>query len=466
MPTVDGALREYISTLSYLTRLMDIAMFVLGCKIAHVMKFGTLEMPIHYNIALVIAILLTLIIFPMSKIYRSWRGKTLYHQAKVLTTCMVVVMVTMIVLAFITKFSTNFSREWLLTWFSLTLTGILMYRLALYYILGIMREKGLNHKKLIIVGAGLFGQSIANTLRAQKWAGYDVVGYLDDDPALLNKTIDGVPCLGSIDDTAKIVENNNIDELVIALPLKVSDRIKDILHLLRHTTITVRYAPNIFELRLVNYSVVRFAGLPVLNLMETPLYGVHLHLKELQDKLLASLFLLVTSPIFIAIAIAVKLSSPGPIFYRQERVSWNGKTFDMLKFRSMPVNTEHKSGPQWANKEESRATRVGAFLRKTSLDELPQFINVLMGDMSIVGPRPERPVFVDEFKDQIPHYMKKHMMKAGITGWAQINGWRGDTNLEKRIEYDLYYIENWSLMMDVKIMFLTVFKGFVHKNAY
>jgi Sugar transferases involved in lipopolysaccharide synthesis len=168
----------------------------------------------------------------------------------------------------------------------------------------------------------------------------------------------------------------------------------------------------------------------------------------------------------LAIALAVKLSSPGPVFYRQERISWNNRPFQMLKFRSMPVDAEQATGAVWARAGEHRATRVGAFLRRTSLDELPQFINVLRGEMSIVGPRPERPVFVHQFKHAIPDYMKKHMVKAGITGWAQVNGWRGSTDLAKRIECDIHYIQNWSLWFDLKIIVLTLFKGFVHKNAY
>jgi putative colanic acid biosynthesis UDP-glucose lipid carrier transferase len=188
--------------------------------------------------------------------------------------------------------------------------------------------------------------------------------------------------------------------------------------------------------------------------------------KACEDRVLAAFILLLTVPLFIVIAAAVKWSSKGPVFYRQKRISWNGKEFDMLKFRTMPVDAEAATGPVWAKPGEQRATKVGAFLRKTSLDEFPQFINVLRGEMSIVGPRPERLVFVEEFKDKIPGYMQKHLVKAGITGWAQINGWRGNTSLEKRIEYDLFYIENWSFFFDMKIIFLTVFRGLVNKNAY
>ncbi len=194
--------------------------------------------------------------------------------------------------------------------------------------------------------------------------------------------------------------------------------------------------------------------------------GFNRVIKNIEDKVFASLILLFISPVFILIMIGVKLSSPGPVFFRQKRIGWNNKEITILKFRSMPIDAEKYSGPVWAKAGEQRATRFGQFLRSISLDELPQFINVLKGDMSIVGPRPERPHFVAQFKDKIPGYMKKHMVKAGITGWAQVNGWRGNTDIKKRLEYDLYYIEHWSLWLDIKIILLTLFKGFVHKNAY
>ena len=204
----------------------------------------------------------------------------------------------------------------------------------------------------------------------------------------------------------------------------------------------------------------------MLDIAVSPLDGVNAYLKALEDGVLAWIIFVLFGPLMIAIAIGVKLSSPGPVFYRQERVGWNGRPFMMLKFRSMPVGVEHGTGPIWAGSGDNRATRFGAFLRKSSLDELPQLINVLKGEMSIVGPRPERPAFVNAFKHQIPNYMKKHMVKAGITGWAQVNGWRGDTDLNRRIEHDLYYIQHWSVWFDLWIALQTVIKGFVNKNAY
>jgi putative colanic acid biosynthesis UDP-glucose lipid carrier transferase len=207
-------------------------------------------------------------------------------------------------------------------------------------------------------------------------------------------------------------------------------------------------------------------GLPIVSLSASPMDGTNRFVKAFEDRILAFIILLLITPVMLLIAIGVKLSSSGPVFFKQERLGWNGDVFTMFKFRSMPVDVEQDTGAIWAKAGEKRATKFGSFLRRTSLDELPQFINVLKGDMSIVGPRPERAIFVDKFKDEIPDYMQKHLVKAGVTGWAQINGWRGDTDLTKRIEYDMYYIENWSLWFDLKIIFMSVFKGFVHKNAH
>ena len=203
----------------------------------------------------------------------------------------------------------------------------------------------------------------------------------------------------------------------------------------------------------------------MVDLYGTPMMGTNLLVKTIEDFVLSLLIVIILSPLYLLLAILVKISSPGPIFYRQARVGWNGEIFEILKFRTMPVNTE-KEGVVWGNSEQKAVSPISRLMRKTSLDELPQFFNVLKGDMSIVGPRPERPEFVEKFKNEIPGYMKKHLVKAGITGWAQIHGWRGDTDLQTRIEHDLFYIDNWSLMLDLKIIFYTPWRGLVNKNAY
>ncbi|MCF6237126.1 MAG: undecaprenyl-phosphate glucose phosphotransferase [Gammaproteobacteria bacterium] len=466
MSSLGDSSRENICTFSNALRLCDILSVIFGGWIAYIIKFGATPMPAHYVSAIFIAALLVLLIFPISNTYHSWRNNLWSHQIRIVLSSWLIVASIMIAVAFFSKTSADYSRDWLFIWSSASLIFFFGSRYILRYILNLIRKKGLDKKNLLIIGAGDLGQSIVSQLQTKKYSEFNIVGYLDDDPTLHKQRINGLVCLGDINQIEATVNKLNVNEVVIALPFRSAKRTQEVTHMLRHNTATIRYIPDIYGLNLMNSSATKFAGFHALNLSETPMNGINIIIKTLEDKILSALILLLISPLFIVISIAVKLSSPGPIFFRQQRVSWNNKTFDILKFRSMPVNVEKQNGAQWATKGENRATRVGSFLRRTSLDELPQFINVLKGEMSIVGPRPERPVFVDKFKDEIPQYMQKHLVKAGITGWAQINGWRGDTDLKKRIQYDLYYIENWSILFDLKIIFLTIFKGFVHKNAY
>ncbi|NQT96283.1 MAG: undecaprenyl-phosphate glucose phosphotransferase [Candidatus Marinimicrobia bacterium] len=300
-----------------------------------------------------------------------------------------------------------------------------------------------------------------------EWTGLEVVAFFDDDAFLRDQKIEDIPVVNNLDELPIFVVNNEIDQVWMALPLRADERLKSTIASIHElSSAEVRMVPDIYDFPLHNYSVSEVAGLPVLNLTDSPMFGINRVVKTMVDILLSTLALIVLSPLLLLIAVGVKLSSLGPVLYRQERVSWNGKRFNMLKFRSMPVAAEDQTGPQWTKATDHRATWFGSLLRRTSLDELPQFFNVLKGDMSIVGPRPERPVFVEQFRSEVPDYMQKHLVKAGITGWAQVNGWRGDTDLKTRIEYDLYYIENWAVWFDLKIMFLTLFKGFISKNAY
>ena len=463
-----GLLREYSGVLSVVARFLEMLCVFLGGLVAYQWKFGHWHMPSNFQIALLLAVCLVFILFPFfgSSTSKSWRGQSWLTQARVISLAWASVIFILILVAYFTKTGAQFSREWLITWAVSTWGLLLLFRFSLTYFLRVIRASGLNKKRIVIVGAGGLGSRVTRGLQDTEWSGLHLVGFFDDDVRLHGTKIEGIKVRGSVDKLADLAERGHIDEVWLALPLRAEQRVKEILHQLRHSTATVRFVPNIFELRLLNHSFVEVAGLPVLNISESPMYGVNRVVKFLEDKLIAGGILLLISPIMITIAIGVKLSSPGPVFYRQKRVSWNSKPFMMLKFRTMPVDSEVKTGAVWAKKGECRATKFGSFLRRTSLDELPQFIDVLKGNMSIVGPRPERPVFVEKFKDEVPGYMKKHMVKAGITGWAQVNGWRGDTDLNKRIEYDLYYIENWSLWFDIKIIVRTLFSGFVHKNAY
>ncbi len=461
-----GLMKHHSSTLTTITRLADVTAVALGGYVAFGLRFGEWDIYSHYQVAILLAALLTAVVFPRFGMYHSWRGKSRLNQLHRITISWATILLLLIVVAFLTKTSATFSRQWAMVWGVTGWSLLLLFRMALAQTLRIMRKQGWNQRRIVIIGAGNLGRDVARRIREATWTGLDVVGFIDDDQQLCGTRIDGIEVKCGTRELSALLDKEDIDEVWLALPFPAEKRIKEILHELRHSTLTIRFIPDIFGFRLINHSVAEIAGLPILNLTDTPMQGMNRFIKELEDKLLALLILIVASPVMIWCAIGVKLSSPGPVFYRQERVSWNGTPFQMLKFRSMPVEAEKETGAVWARAGENRATKFGAMLRRTSLDELPQFINVLKGDMSVVGPRPERPVFVEKFKDEIPLYMQKHLVKAGITGWAQVNGWRGDTDLNKRIEYDLYYIENWSLWFDLKIIILTIARGFMHENAY
>ena len=342
---------------------------------------------------------------------------------------------------------------------------MVLVRYTLYAGLRRARRQGRYLRRVLIVGAGDVGHRLKEAFRQYPWMGFEMVGFLDDFKADLPDR------LGSVEDICTIVDeaearSDPIDYVYIALPITASDKIQFIVNEMSTRLAHVCLVPDLFQFDIMNGRVTEIGGLPVIHLIdETPLEFKRA-VKRLIDILFSGCVLIIASPMLTAISISIKLTSPGPVFYRQERMGLNGKKFSMMKFRSMPVNVETESGAVWAKAGEQRATRIGAFLRRTSLDELPQFINVLKGDMSVVGPRPERPVFIDQFRKRVPRYMLRHKMKAGITGWAQVNGWRGDTSIEKRIEFDLYYIQHWSLRLDLKIMLMTVSKGFISQHAY
>jgi Undecaprenyl-phosphate glucose phosphotransferase len=280
------------------------------------------------------------------------------------------------------------------------------------------------------------------------------------------ESIRGVPVVGHFGDVAELAHQSHVDEVLIALPSSQSEELSRLLAQLDNETIDIRIVPDLLRFVTLRCDIEEFNGLPIVRINDSPLIGWGAMGKRVTDIVLSSCALVMLSPVLLLIAIGIKLNSPGPILYLQERMGLDGRSFPMLKFRSMRADAEDKSGPVWAQAADNRRTAFGTFLRKTSLDELPQFWNVLLGDMSLVGPRPERPVFVNQFRTQVPHYMLRHKVRAGITGWAQVNGWRGNTSLDRRIECDLFYIRNWSYALDLKILILTLWKGFIHKNAY
>jgi len=271
--------------------------------------------------------------------------------------------------------------------------------------------------------------------------------------------------LGTYEQAGEIARELSIDKVFIAIPLEAYGRMEGILRSLEEAIVDINVVPDLYQYITLRGGVEEFEGLPLISLQDSPSYGWNLVAKRVLDIGSSGIALLITAPLLLLIAAAIKLTSPGPVLYRQERMGLDGRTFQMRKFRSMRTEAEEDTGAVWATRDDRRRTAIGALLRRTSLDELPQLINVLLGEMSLVGPRPERPVFIEEFRKQIPRYMLRHKVKAGITGWAQVNGWRGDTSLDRRIECDLFYIEHWSLLFDLKILWLSLWKGFIHKNA-
>ncbi len=356
----------------------------------------------------------------------------------------------------------NVSRLTILLFAALTPLSMLGLRLCIYFYVRNARKRGRNLRRVLIVGAGHAGRRLAKSFELYPWMGFQVVGFLDD-----HKT-DEPDVLGKVDDILPLLDSasNPIHYVYIALPLHAVGKIERLISSLSTRLVHVCLVPDLLQHDIINSRITDVDGLPVLHIIDEAPMDFRRFVKRSLDVVFSLMVLILLSPLLLIIALLVLLSSRGPVLYRQERMGLNGKCFHMLKFRSMPITAEQESGAVWAKKDENRATPIGRILRRTSLDELPQFINVVKGDMSVVGPRPERPVFIKDFKDRIPRYMLRHKMKAGITGWAQVNGWRGNTSLEKRIQHDLYYIQNWSLRLDVKIMILTVWKGFISRNAY
>lgn len=359
----------------------------------------------------------------------------------------------------------SFSRLHMILFGLITPVLMVAARIALYTAVRRAQHRGKNVRRVLIIGAGRAGRRLAASFRQYPWMGLDVVGFIDD-----HKPVSGDVLARTQDVTAVVdwleAEGRRPDYVYIALPLTAADKIERIVDELSTRLPHVYLVPDLFQFNILNSRVSDVNGLPVIHLIDEAPLELRRFIKRFFDITFAAAVLTATAPLMLLIALAVKLSSKGPVFYRQERMSLNGHRFQMLKFRSMPVDAEAETGPIWARAGEDRATPMGRFLRRTSLDELPQFINVLKGDMSVVGPRPERPVFVDEFRSRVPGYMLRHKVPAGITGWAQVNGWRGNTSIEKRIECDLYYIQNWSLALDFKIMAMTLWKGFIHEHAY
>lgn len=360
----------------------------------------------------------------------------------------------------------HFSRG-MVGWFCIinTVSSILV-RALIRYFLRYVRKKGYNRKYILLVGYSRAAEEYINRINTNPQWGYVVRGILDD-KVPRGASYKGVKVLGSIDNLLYILPENKLDEIAITLSLESYDRLEELVDLCEKSGVHTKFIPDYTSLIPGKPYMEDLVGLPVINIRYVPLTNtLSAFAKRGVDLAGSFLGLIVISPLLLLVALLVRATSPGPVLFKQERVGLHNKPFMMYKFRTMRLQQEGEEKKGWTVKGDPRVTKVGGFLRKTSLDELPQLFNVLMGDMSLVGPRPERPQFVEKFREEIPRYMIKHQVRPGMTGWAQINGYRGNTSIIKRIEYDIYYIENWSMAFDFKILFLTFFKGFINENAY
>lgn len=355
------------------------------------------------------------------------------------------------------------SRLTMAFFYGLALFGVLAARRASWHVIRHYRRQGFNAQPALIVGTGREARRMARALRHASWTGMYAVGYIEDQPSSWASDLN---ILGGISDLPRLVEQHHVGHVFIALPFQRYHDARRVFEVLSASYVDVRLVLDVPSMAAISFKTTALDGLTVVGLRENPHHGLNVFVKRSMDVVLSLTALVLLAPLMLLIALLVKLSSKGPILFRQERCGLNGVSFNMLKFRTMRVDAEAQTGAVWAKANDPRRTILGTFLRKTSLDELPQLFNVLTGEMSLVGPRPERPVFIEKFRKTVPNYMVRHAMKAGITGWAQVNGWRGNTSLRKRIQHDLYYINHWNPWFDLRIMWLTVWKGIVNKNAY
>jgi Undecaprenyl-phosphate glucose phosphotransferase len=325
---------------------------------------------------------------------------------------------------------------------------------------------GIGLKRVLVAGSGELGRLVVDKLLEHRELGYKVVGFVDDRAGGDHLGYRGLPLHGTLAEASEILHRERIDQLYVALPLEEHMKMVSLVECANREIVEVKVVPDLVQVMALRARLEDLDGIPIVNIHDVPLRGINTVLKRMIDIAISCAALLLLGPIITLVALVVRRTSPGPAFFRQERMGLDGKAFWVWKFRSMFDGAERETGPVWAREDDPRCTPVGRFLRRFSLDEIPQLWNVLKGDMSLVGPRPERPFFVEQFKQRMPQYMLRHKVKAGLTGWAQVNGWRGNTSIEKRIEYDLYYIENWSVMLDMKILWLTVIKGLFQKHAY
>ncbi|HVF61782.1 MAG TPA: undecaprenyl-phosphate glucose phosphotransferase [Thermoanaerobaculia bacterium] len=459
----------------------DVFATALAYVAAWLLRFEVEVIPVTKNVPAIepyltllpVSLVLFPVVFHFHGLYQTRRGRSRVDE--VLTILVAVLLATVLLSVVIAWYRPpaapgsneyfTYSRAFLALFALTDLLFVGAARMGIRELLRRIRLSGHNLQRILVIGAGQLGREITQKLVAHRDLGFEVVGFLDDDPGKQLKHFAGAPVLGTLKQAEEVVSRHEVDQVYIALPLEAHKKTLQILQRMGREMVDIKLVPDVLQYATLKATLEDVDGTPVINLSQVPLQGWSSLVKRGMDMAMAAAALAVLAPFLPFAALFIWLEDRGPIFYRQERMGLDGRPFMILKFRSMRVDAEASSGPVWAIRNDPRRTRVGALLRRFSIDELPQLWNVLVGDMSIVGPRPERPSFVREFKHKIPQYMVRHRVKSGITGWAQVHGWRGNTSIKKRIQYDLYYIENWSLSLDLKILWMTLRQGLRH-NAY
>ena len=464
--------------LSVLSRIIDIAMVALGALIAAAVHNGQwVWLDDMQSVSLAFDCLLVVVFFPALGIYQSWRGKPLMDLLFRVSGAWVMVETTGVLISFSLHRSDMLSRLWLLYWAAATIVLLIVTKALVYSVLKGLRREGFNHKAVAIVGGAPYGKFLIEQMRSRPEAGFSPLVVYDEDGPVdpyqdpeAAQAVEGVPVERDFAAMIQLVRDRAIRELWLALPISKEKTIHRFVMELRNDFVNIRFIPDVRSLTLFSQPMVDLLGVPAINLAASPITDLRVLPKRVFDRLFAFGALTALAPLMLVIAVMVKLSSPGPVFFRQKRKGIDGNQFEIYKFRSMKVHAEVAGKVTQATRRDPRITAVGAFLRRTSLDELPQFINVLRGEMSVVGPRPHALEHDDIYKDLVKGYMHRYRIKPGITGWAQINGYRGETDrIEKmmgRVKLDLYYMQNWTFWLDIKIVVLTFWKGFVGSNAY
>jgi exopolysaccharide biosynthesis polyprenyl glycosylphosphotransferase len=453
----------------------DLCMVALAFYLAYWLR-NTIAIPPPVNIApfreyvvmMAIQVVTMVTIYFFSRLYDLKRSMPRLDEFyRIFAGTSVGTIVTIALTSFLFKNSTlelDFPRVMMVYAWLLTVLLVTISRSLLMVLRNWLRKRGLWTDRLLIVGTGDVGRMILQKVRQMPRLGYHVVGFVDGETSV-GKEIMGVPVLGGVDDIPALIEEHEIQEVIIGLPELSHQEVLAIISRCERGQVGIKIFPDLFQIIATELSIGDLGGLPLLTVRDIALRGWKLTLKRAFDLMGSALGLVLISPVLMMVAVAIKLDSPGPVFYAQERMGLDARPFWCLKFRSMRTDAE-KDGPGWTTEDDPRVTRLGRFIRRISIDELPQLINVFLGDMSLVGPRPERPVYVEQFRRSIPRYMDRHREKAGMTGWAQVNGLRGDTSIAERTKYDLWYIENWSLWLDFKIILRTFFGLFADRHAY